>query len=1289
MEEKEFDKKKAHQSRHSGRKAEKKSAKNKHVQEQTAKERNPKAFAFQSAVKAQRRFVRSQDIKSKKHHIPVIDRTPLEPPPVVVAVVGGPKVGKSTLLQCLIKNYTRQRLSSIMGPVTIVAGKKRRLTFIEVNNDVNSMIDIAKVADIVLMLIDATFGIEMETFEFLEICRAHGTPRIMGVLNHLDMFKDNKALKKKKRTLKQRFQVELYPGAKLFYLSGLIHGEYLKNEIKNLGRFISVMKFRPLTWRSAHPYVLVDRIEDITNPEAIRTNPKCDRDAVLYGYVRGVPFQRNQRVHIPGCGDFQIKDINFLSDPCPLPEHQKKRSLNEKERLTYAPMSGVGGIVYDKDAVYIDLGGSHHGKKMKEEGSDSEDERKGDSILEPLLDLQKTADEKRAQTQIQLFSNTKLLNNESDEETDMETVSKSLPEHETVTDSTGRVRRRAIFHDDLEKEEDDDDNDEEDDDNDEEEDDEDDEYEDEDSQEEEIEENDENEESEEEESVKDQDLNELEPPVKKKKLIISKKKKKNSSDDSDSEDYDLEDDLSRLKGENIEKSDSEAQKSKFKVFDNTEKETIGLKNKDVEVTMKIQGLLNKLKAKPPSNTNVKSRTISGDSGISESEESEGDESESEDDNDMQITTNDNSFDTRDMESKDGETSEGSSSEDENEDSNLGYRSEMFKQATDNFYKNQSTVSYLRKYIYGEVTEEEENGSDDDSEEVGGLFRSRNKTKQASSNSGHGLMEAVDTSRYNPTYLRNWADDELLDSIRDCFVTGEWKESENAAALLKMDDEDEDLYGDFEDLETGVKVSAEQTEKGEEDKNEDELNEGDAPTAADVKPVEKTAKEKRMEKKRRLKEMFDAEYDDKGDNEYFDSLKTEMSQQAQMNREEFEQLDDEQRVQYEGYRPGMYVRMEFSRMPCEFITNFDATYPIVVGGLLDNEQKMGFIRVRIKVHRWYPKILKNKDPLILSLGWRRFQTLMYYAKREDDFKMRSLKYARKYLHIEGMFWGPVTPISSGFVALQNITDRVADFRIAANGVILETDQSSKICKKLKLIGHPEKILKKTAFIKGMFSSETEIAKFEGAKVQTQSGIRGLIKKAKGRDGIFRATFEDIIKLSDVIIFKTWAPVTLTKYCSSVRTLLLPPNEKAAWKGMRTVGEIKRERNIKNTPNPDSLYTAITKRREYVPLPLKVPKELQAALPYNEKPKITPRINKPQRVVVVKDPHEIKMDNFMKRLKTMMDDRIERDEAHKQSQKTKYQADIAGREHMRQMREKRKKASACRYKSKKEGKKNKNL
>lgn len=37
-----------------------------------------------------------------------------------------------------------------------------------------------------------------------------------------------------------------------------------------------------------------------------------------------------------------------LPDPCPLPDKSKKRSLNESEKMIYAPMAGVGGIVYDK-----------------------------------------------------------------------------------------------------------------------------------------------------------------------------------------------------------------------------------------------------------------------------------------------------------------------------------------------------------------------------------------------------------------------------------------------------------------------------------------------------------------------------------------------------------------------------------------------------------------------------------------------------------------------------------------------------------------------------------------------------------------------------------------------------------------------------------------------------------------------------------------------------------------------------------------------------------------------------
>lgn len=64
-----------------------------------------------------------------------------------------------------------------------------------------------------------------ETFEFLNIMQNHGFPKVMGVLTHLDKFKDVKKLRKTKQKLKHRFWTEIYDGAKLFYLSGLIHGK--------------------------------------------------------------------------------------------------------------------------------------------------------------------------------------------------------------------------------------------------------------------------------------------------------------------------------------------------------------------------------------------------------------------------------------------------------------------------------------------------------------------------------------------------------------------------------------------------------------------------------------------------------------------------------------------------------------------------------------------------------------------------------------------------------------------------------------------------------------------------------------------------------------------------------------------------------------------------------------------------------------------------------------------------------------------------------------------------------
>lgn len=160
-----------------------------------------------------------------------------------------------------------------------------------------------------------------------------------------------------------------------------------------------------------------------------------------------------------------------------------------------------------------------------------------------------------------------------------------------------------------------------------------------------------------------------------------------------------------------------------------------------------------------------------------------------------------------------------------------------------------------------------------------------------------------------------------------FVTGKWNENEDAATLLKNDDE---LYGDFEDLETGEKFKSEHI-----DSDSDGVTE---------KPNKPLTKDELIEKKKKIKEQFDEDYDNKEEMTYYDELKEEASKQAQLNKSQFEGMDDEMRVQLEGYRAGMYVRVELDAMPCELVNNFDPSYPLIVGGLQSGEENIGYLKV---------------------------------------------------------------------------------------------------------------------------------------------------------------------------------------------------------------------------------------------------------------------------------------------------------------------------------------------------------
>jgi ribosome biogenesis protein BMS1 len=111
-------------------------------------------------------------------------------------------------------------------------------------------------------------------------------------------------------------------------------------------------------------------------------------------------------------------------------------------------------------------------------------------------------------------------------------------------------------------------------------------------------------------------------------------------------------------------------------------------------------------------------------------------------------------------------------------------------------------------------------------------------------------------------------------------------------------------------------------------------------------------------------------------------------------------------------------------------------------------------MRVKKHRWHKKVLKSADPLTLSVGWRRFQSLPLYYVKDPNLRQRHIKYTPEHMHCLAVFHGPATPPGTGVLAFQ--ADARRTFRISATGVVLELAANLKVVKKLKLVGSPFKV-----------------------------------------------------------------------------------------------------------------------------------------------------------------------------------------------------------------------------------------
>ena len=232
------------------------------------------------------------------------------------------------------------------------------------------------------------------------------------------------------------------------------------------------------------------------------------------------------------------------------------------------------------------------------------------------------------------------------------------------------------------------------------------------------------------------------------------------------------------------------------------------------------------------------------------------------------------------------------------------------------------------------------GDDDEAEEEdeGELFRPKAMSAQAAE------LDVLDSSkRVLGTGGADWTDAETVAAIRNRFVTGDWDEAAQRTANPGDEGggEDDDLYGDFEDVEAMQDA---------------------APGDAEDLRLRKAA----------LKAQFDADHDmgrgcqggddaeagpaqrpgappaEEPQETFYDMRKREMAEEQARTRLELSKLHPSVRETLEGHSPGAYLRIVLELVPCELVQHFDPAVPLLLGGLLPTEQSMVFLQARCRV-----------------------------------------------------------------------------------------------------------------------------------------------------------------------------------------------------------------------------------------------------------------------------------------------------------------------------------------------------
>ncbi|KAI9473689.1 MAG: hypothetical protein EXX96DRAFT_621326 [Benjaminiella poitrasii] len=218
------------------------------------------------------------------------------------------------------------------------------------------------------------------------------------------------------------------------------------------------------------------------------------------------------------------------------------------------------------------------------------------------------------------------------------------------------------------------------------------------------------------------------------------------------------------------------------------------------------------------------------------------------------------------------------------------------------------------------------------------------------------------------------------------------------------------------------------------------------------------------------------------------------------------------------KPGRRITLWISNVPLQAFEAYDKTRPYIVFGLLQYEHKMSLLNLQIQRDNAYEEPVKSKDPMVLHMGFRRYNTRPVYSQNTSKGVNHVHKFER-FIQMGRSYVATVYgPISFGKtpVMFYKETDNVNEPILVSTGTFMDVDVKRIIAKRIVLSGHPFKCHKRSAVIRYMFFNVEDIYWFKPVQLTTKYGRVGHIRESLGTHGYMKCIFDGPLTQQDTIM-----------------------------------------------------------------------------------------------------------------------------------------------------------------------------